>query len=79
VACARIERYRADALVVSLGLDTFAGDPLSKFALQAGDYSKLGARIRRLSLPAVFILEGGYAAAELGVNAANVLDAYDGA
>ena len=78
-ACARIERYRADALVVSLGLDTFAGDPLSKFALQAGDYSKLGARIRRLSLPAVFILEGGYAAAELGVNAANVLDAYDGA
>ena len=78
-ACARIERYRADALVVSLGLDTFAGDPLSKFALQAGDYSILGARIRRLSLPAVFILEGGYAAAELGVNAANVLDAYDGA
>ena len=78
-ACARIERYRADALVVSLGLDTFVGDPLSKFALQAGDYSKLGARIRRLSLPAVFILEGGYAAAELGVNAANVLDAYDGA
>ena len=78
-ACARIERFRADALVVSLGLDTFAGDPLSKFTLQAGDYSKLGARIRRLSLPAVFILEGGYAAAELGVNAANVLDAYDGA
>ncbi len=78
-ACARIERYRADALVVSLGLDTFVGDPLSKFALQAGDYRKLGARIRRIALPAVFILEGGYAAAELGVNAANVLDAYDGA
>jgi acetoin utilization deacetylase AcuC-like enzyme len=45
VACARIARHGADALVVSLGLDTFAGDPISTFALQADDFSRLGERL----------------------------------
>jgi acetoin utilization deacetylase AcuC-like enzyme len=76
-ACARVDRHKADALVVSLGLDTFAGDPISKFSLQSDDFHALGARLKRLGLPTVFILEGGYAAAELGVNATNVLDAFD--
>ena len=79
VACEHVTRYRADALVVSLGLDTFEGDPISKFKLTTSDYSRLGARLRRLGLPAVFILEGGYAAAELGLNAVNVLDAFEDA
>ena len=76
LACARVQRHNADALVVSLGLDTFAGDPISTFALLASDFSQLGARLQRLELPTVFILEGGYAADELGTNAANVLDAF---
>ena len=76
VACARIERHHADALVVSLGLDTFAGDPISTFALTTSDYLALGARLARLKLPTVLVLEGGYAAAELGANAANVLEAF---
>ncbi|MEO6898091.1 MAG: histone deacetylase family protein, partial [Caldimonas sp.] len=77
-ACARIVRHRADALVVSLGLDTFVGDPISTFALATSDYLRLGEQLARLGLPTVFVLEGGYAAAELGVNAANVLAAYEG-
>ena len=77
VACARVAHHNADALVVSLGLDTFAGDPISAFALLAGDFSRLGARLALLGLPTVFILEGGYAAEELGSNAANVLDAFE--
>jgi acetoin utilization deacetylase AcuC-like enzyme len=77
LACLRIERHRADALIVSLGLDTFVGDPISKFALMTDDFRLLGARLKQLGLPTVFILEGGYAATELGVNAANVLDAFD--
>jgi acetoin utilization deacetylase AcuC-like enzyme len=79
VACSRIDRHRADALVVSLGLDTFAGDPISTFTLTTTDYLVLGKRLARLALPTVFILEGGYAAAELGANAANVLEAFEGA
>jgi acetoin utilization deacetylase AcuC-like enzyme len=31
-----------------------------------------------LRLPTVLVLEGGYAAAELGVNAANVLEGFEG-
>jgi acetoin utilization deacetylase AcuC-like enzyme len=78
VACARIQRHGAEALVVSLGLDTFAGDPISTFALTADDFTVLGAKLKRLGLPTVFILEGGYAAAELGSNAANVLGGFEG-
>jgi acetoin utilization deacetylase AcuC-like enzyme len=76
-ACERIAAYGPDALVISLGLDTFVGDPISTFKLQSGDYLRVGARLRRLGLPAVFVLEGGYAAAELGVNATNVIDGFE--
>ena len=77
LACRRIARHAADALVVSLGLDAYAGDPISRFALQPGDFSRLGQRLAGLRLPAVFVLEGGYAAAELGVNAVNVIEAFE--
>ena len=76
-ACARIERQRADALVVSLGLDTFAGDPISEFQLRTPDFVRLGERLKRLRLPTAFILEGGYAAAELGHNAVAVLQGFE--
>ena len=77
VASARIVRHGADALVVSLGLDTFAGDPISTFQLQADDFARLGQRLARLGLPTAFILEGGYAAAELGHNAVQVLEGFE--
>jgi acetoin utilization deacetylase AcuC-like enzyme len=78
-ACQRIAADGADALVISLGLDTFEGDPISRFALASDDFVRLGERLARLALPTVFVLEGGYAAAELGTNAVNVLDGFDNA
>lgn len=78
-ACERISSYRADGLVVSLGLDAFEGDPISRFALASSDFTRLGARLSQLGLPTVFVLEGGYAAAELGINAVNVLDGFENA
>ena len=78
VACARVQRHRPDALVVSLGLDTFAGDPISQFALQRADFTHLGQRLARLGLPTALLLEGGYAAAELGDNAVAVLAGIEG-
>ncbi|MDE2456653.1 MAG: histone deacetylase family protein, partial [Burkholderiales bacterium] len=48
-----------DALVVSLGVDTFDGDPISKFRLHHADYLEMGRRMRRLGLPALFVFEGG--------------------
>jgi len=76
-ACVRIEAARSDALVVSLGLDTFAGDPISTFRLQAEDFVRLGTRLKRLARPTLFVLEGGYAASELGSNAACVLGGFE--
>jgi acetoin utilization deacetylase AcuC-like enzyme len=76
-ACARIDRYQADAVVVSLGLDTYAGDPISTFALQADDFHRLGTRLNRLGRPTIFVLEGGYAAADLGRNAAQVVEGFE--
>jgi acetoin utilization deacetylase AcuC-like enzyme len=76
-ACARVAAHRPEALIVSLGLDTFAGDPISKFDLQSKDFTRVGARLGRLGLPTVFVLEGGYAARELGVNAVNVLEGFE--
>eukprot|EP01041_Mallomonas_annulata_P031112 gene31112-53362_t len=76
-ALARIAEVKAGALVVSLGVDTFEGDPISRFALASADFTRLGERLARLGLPTVFVLEGGYAAAELGTNAVNVLDGFE--
>src|SRR5690606_4502988 len=64
-ACARIAAHGTQALVVSLGLDAFEGDPISRFLLASADFSRLGERLARLGLPTVFVLEGGYAAAQL--------------
>jgi acetoin utilization deacetylase AcuC-like enzyme len=77
-ACEKIKQFGAKALVVSLGLDTFADDPISTFALQSADYTELGAHLKLLGLTTVFILEGGYAAKALGVNAGNVLRGFEG-
>jgi len=76
-ACLRIAMYAPDALVVSLGVDTFAGDPLSHFALQSGDYLRVGERLAHLDLPTAFILEGGYAVQEIGINVVNVLEGFE--
>ncbi len=78
-AVRRINEFKPDALVISLGVDTFADDPISKFQLREPEYLKLGAQIAALNLPTVFILEGGYAVAEIGHNVAHVLRGFEDA
>lgn len=75
--CAHLQAQGPEALVVSLGLDTFEGDPISKFRLRHADFRRLGAEIAALGLPTVFVLEGGYATAQLGDNAVAVLDGFE--
>ncbi len=76
-ACARITGYAPDALVVSLGVDAFAGDPLGAFRLQSEDFTRCGARLGRLGLPTLFVMEGGYAVAEIGLNTVNALQGFE--
>lgn len=75
-ALARIAVVKAGALVVSLGVDTFEGDPISGFKLKSDDYLRMGEDLARAGVPTVFVFEGGYAVAEVGVNAVNVLEGF---
>jgi len=75
-ALAAVRRHGAQALVVPLGVDTFEGDPISRFTLHSDDYRRMGERIAAAGLPTVFVMEGGYAVAEVGVNVVNVLEGF---
>lgn len=75
----RIRAFAPDALVVSLGVDTFAEDPISFFKLQSEDFSTYGHMIAACRLPTLFVFEGGYAVAEVGINTVNVLTGFEDA
>ncbi|HZI14978.1 MAG TPA: histone deacetylase family protein [Myxococcus sp.] len=64
------------ALVVSLGVDTYEGDPISAFKLATEHFPMLGRRLAELKLPTVFVQEGGYAVEDIGTNVAGVLEGF---
>ena len=76
-ALRQIAGFGADYLIVSLGVDTYMADPISSFKLDSPDYLKMGKLIAGLGLPTLFVMEGGYAVEEIGINAVNVLTAFD--
>ncbi len=75
----RIRDFAADLLVVSIGVDTYEGDPISFFKLTSDDFTDCGAYLAGLDLPTVFVMEGGYAVEEIGINTVNLLQGFDGA
>lgn len=77
-ACQRIRSYQPDAVVISLGVDTFENDPISHFRLTSQDYFKMGAAIASIGAPTLFVMEGGYMVDEIGINAVNVLQGFEG-
>ena len=74
-----ISYYGPEVLIVSLGVDTFEKDPISRFKLKSADFIEVGRMIAGLNKPTVFLMEGGYAVEELGVNTVNVLSGFDDA
>jgi len=77
-ACSKLAAFAPDVVVVSLGVDTFEKDPISKFKLKTEDFPKIGRRVRALGLPTLFVMEGGYAVADIAVNAVGVLTGFEG-
>jgi acetoin utilization deacetylase AcuC-like enzyme len=78
VAIAKTLAFKPDALIVSLGVDTYEGDPISHFKLRTReDYPRLGEKIRSMNLPTLFILEGGYAVKEIGDNVVATLQGFE--
>ncbi len=76
-ATGAIASFGAEALVVSLGADTYEHDPISFFKLTSEDFARMGAAIAALSMPTVFVLEGGYAVDALGLNIVNALTGFE--
>jgi acetoin utilization deacetylase AcuC-like enzyme len=72
-ALVRIRNFGAEAIVVSLGVDTFERDPISFFKLTSEDFIRMGRMISAAELPVLVCMEGGYGVPEIGLNVANVL------
>lgn len=75
-----VKLHTAQLLVVSLGVDTMARDPVAVpgagFDIQLEDYLKIGAALRECGLPTVFIQEGGYDLDRVGDAVANTLKGF---
>jgi len=55
-----VREQRAEALIVSLGVDAAAEDPESPLQVTRGGFRETGALLGALGLPTVFVQEGGY-------------------
>jgi len=78
-ALKQVTDYAPDALIISLGVDTFETDPISFFKLKSDDFTTYGADIAQVNLPTLFVMEGGYDIAEIGINTVNVLRGFEAA
>jgi acetoin utilization deacetylase AcuC-like enzyme len=78
VALRRVRDFGPDVLLVSLGLDTFEGDPICRFKIRTEDYPRMGEAIARLNMPTLFVFEGGYNLEHLAENTVNVLEGFEG-
>ncbi|MEP3050116.1 MAG: histone deacetylase family protein [Erythrobacter sp.] len=77
-ALSAIADFGARTLIISFGADTFAGDPISHFALETPDMQAIGAQIGQLGLPMLTVMEGGYAIDALGDNVSAFLAGLEG-
>jgi acetoin utilization deacetylase AcuC-like enzyme len=66
VALQRISEHPGSTLVVSLGADTFGGDPICGFRLTGGAFHRAGEEVSRLGRRLLVVQEGGYAVDHLG-------------
>lgn len=62
------QRFSPDALIVSLGVDTYKDDPISGFSLETADFIRMAETIRDAGLPTLVVLEGGYNLKKIGEN-----------
>ena len=74
---AAVRDFRPEALVVALGLDAFAGDPLAGLAVSTAGFGEIARRLAGLGLPSVLVQEGGYPTDALGRNLVTFLEGFE--
>ncbi len=75
-AAQHIAAWQPDALVVSLGVDTFIDDPLTDFRLTLEAYPEMGRTIAGLGVQTLFVMEGGYCLDNIGLCVRGVMDGF---
>lgn len=79
-ALSKIRDFDAEYLIISLGFDTYHLDPLGSFKLETKDYRRIAHLIRRrLKMPCLILLEGGYVIKDLGSNFVAFLEGWEDA
>lgn len=73
-AIARIRAFSPDYMVIATGVDGYRDDPSGTLMLEQEDFSRIGEAVATLSIPKMFVFEGGYAKATLGECVARVLE-----
>ena len=68
-----IRKFKAEVLVVSLGLDIAKADPTGTWSVTREGLFEVGRRIGGMKLPTLLVQEGGYNIRSLGRNAARML------
>lgn len=76
-ALTRVAAHRADAIVVSLGVDAAAVDPESPLQVTEHGFRRAGRAIASAKRPTVFVMEGGYDLATLASSVAAVLAGFE--
>lgn len=61
-------------LVLSAGMDLYAGDPLGEFKVTREGIGQIGAQIAGLKFPTLVVMEGGYNNEALGANITTLLE-----
>ena len=73
-----IQRFRADALVLSLGFDASVDEPLSFLRVTADGFARAAEMTAASRLPTAIVQEGGYNTDVIGGLLARVLGAFQG-
>lgn len=76
-ALAAIDAYRPAALVVALGLDAAADDPIGCFKITRAGFAEAARAIAGLGLPTVIVQEGGYLCEALPRNLSAFLSGFE--
>ena len=62
----KVRAFQPEAIVVSLGFDTYKDDPVAFFNVDEEGYHRMGQGLAGLGLPLLLVQEGGYCVEALG-------------
>jgi len=76
-ALEKVRAFQPQALVVSLGLDSYKDDPLAFLKITTEGFRRIAAALAALKMPTILVQEGGYMCDDLGRNLAAFLGSFE--